>query len=283
MLQSRDAKLVCKTLCKFVLETRNSSGQHYPPATIRCLLSGLNRILKENKAPFSILGKDDPQFHDLHCTMDSVSSELHKKGIGTEHKHAAVIATEEEDALWAAGSLGTSTPLSLQHTVYFYVGLQFCLRGVQEHYDLVPHQFTRFPADTSIYDNSVYYQYTEFISKNNQHRFKDIDMRNKQVRAYALPESDQCLVKLLDLYLSKLIPNSEHFYMRPLPKTPVDDIKPWYTRQRVGVNTIKQVLQKIFSSTGYDAKYTNHSLRATAITRMFNGNIPEKAIRAPKL
>ena len=111
--------------------------------------------------------------------MDSVSSELHKKEIGTEHKHVSLIATEEEDALWAAGLLGTSTLLSLQHTVFFYVGLQFCLRGVQEHYELVPHQFIRFPADTSIYDSSVYYQYTEFILKNNQHRFKDIDMRNK--------------------------------------------------------------------------------------------------------
>ena len=158
------------------------------------------------------------------------------------------------------------------------MGLQFCLRGVQEHYDLVPHRFTRFPADISIYDNSVYHQYTEFISKNNQHRFKDIDSSNKQVRTYALPGSDPCLVKLLDMYLPKLVPNSEHFYMPPLPTAPIDDMKPWYTRQRVGVNTIKQFLPKICSSIGTNAKYTNHSLRATAITRMFNGSIPEKVI-----
>ena len=88
----------------------------------------------------------------------------------------------------------------------------------QEHYELVPHQFIHFPADTSVYDSSVYYQYTEFISKNNQHRLKDNDMRNKQVRTYALPGSDRCLVKLLDTYLSKLVPNSEHFYTCPLPK-----------------------------------------------------------------
>ena len=90
-LQSNDTELVCKTLCKFVLKTRNSSGQQYPPATIRSLLSWLNHIFKEKKAPFSILDKDDPQFHDLHWTMDSVSSKLHKKGIGTEHKHVSVI------------------------------------------------------------------------------------------------------------------------------------------------------------------------------------------------
>ena len=80
------------------------------------------------------------------------------------------------------------------------------------------------------------------------------------------------------MYLSKLVLNSEHFYMHPLQTAPVDDTKPWYTRQRVGVNTIKQFLPKICSGSGTDAKYTNHSLRATAITRMFNGNIPEKVI-----
>ena len=80
------------------------------------------------------------------------------------------------------------------------------------------------------------------------------------------------------MYLPKLVPNSEHFYMRPLPIAPVDDMKPWYTRQRIGVNTIKQFLPKICGSTARDVKYTNHSLRATAITRTFNGNIPEKVI-----
>ena len=125
LLRSHDAELVCKPLCKYVLETRNSSGHHYPPATIRALLSVINQIFRENKAVFSIFNKDDPQFHDLQCTMDLVSSELQRKGIGTERKHASVITIEDKDALWAAGSFGTSTPLSLQHTVFFMWGFSF--------------------------------------------------------------------------------------------------------------------------------------------------------------
>ena len=125
LLGSLDAELVCKPLCKFVLKTRNSSGQHYPPATMRALLSAINRIFTENKALFSIFNKDDPQFHDLQCTMDLVSSELHRKGIGTERKHASVITIEDKDALWAAGLFGTSTPLSLQHIVFFMWGFSF--------------------------------------------------------------------------------------------------------------------------------------------------------------
>ena len=188
LLLSHDAELVCKTLCKFILETHNSSGQPYPPASIRALLSAINRIFRENKAPFSIFNKDDAQFHDLHCTMDSVSSELHRKGIGTEYKHASLLTIEDEDALWAAGSLGTSTPLCLQHTVFFMWGSSFASKVFK---NTTTWYHSSFPADTSIYDNSVYYQCIEFVSKNNQHRFKDIDATNKQVRTYALAGSDQ--------------------------------------------------------------------------------------------
>ena len=93
------------------------------------------------------------------------------------------------------------------HSIFFYVGLNFVLRGVQEQYNLVPLQFTRVPQDRRVYDSSVYYEYVELVSKNNQHRFKDINMKNKNVRAYALPGNEQCIVQLLDTYLSMLPPD----------------------------------------------------------------------------
>lgn len=193
--------MVYKNLCRFVLETRNSKGQPYPPATIRSSISGLNHILRSNKAPFSIFNKNDTRFRDLPLTLDSVSSELDKKGIGAVRNSASVITEEDENILWTKGVLGTSSLKTLQHTVFFYIGLQFRLRGVQEQYDLTPRQLTRFPSDTSIYHNGVYYQYTEFVSKNNQHHFKDINMSNKLVLSYTSLGSDQCLVKLLDTHL----------------------------------------------------------------------------------
>ena len=80
---------------------------------------------------------------------------------------------------WQKGLLGYSSPKTLQRAVFYYVGLNFVLRGVQEQYDLVPLQFPRVPQDTSVYDSSVYYEYVELVSKNNQHRFKDINARIK--------------------------------------------------------------------------------------------------------
>ncbi len=59
--------------------------------------------------------------------------------------------------------------------------LHFALRGIQEQYDLVPSQLVRIPSSILVYDHSVYYEYVEFISKDNQHRFKDINSTNKCV------------------------------------------------------------------------------------------------------
>ena len=43
LLESQDADLVIKHLCRYVLETRRENESHYPPGTIRPLLSALNR------------------------------------------------------------------------------------------------------------------------------------------------------------------------------------------------------------------------------------------------
>ena len=250
LLSSHDPVLVSKHLQRFVMETCSTNGEPYPPATLRSLLSGINRILKANKAPFSIFNKEDPVFHNLMLTMDSLSSDLHSKGIGAQQRSAEIITIEDEDLFWAKGSLGSESPQMLQHTVFFYIGLQFCLRGVQEQYELSPSQLIRYPPDMTVYNEEVYYQYTEFISKNNQHRFKDTNISNKQVRSYAFPGNNRCLVKLLDCYLSKVPPNLSYLYMRPLPAFPDDLSRPSYTKQRVGINSIKQFLPRICDACG---------------------------------
>ena len=74
--------------------------------------------------------------------------------------------------------------------LFLYTGFHFVHRGIQEQYDLVPSQFIWEPQDLSVYNSSVYYEYIEFVSKNNQYHFKDINMRNKRLHAYALPGNE---------------------------------------------------------------------------------------------
>ena len=91
------------------------------------------------------MDKADHRFCDLQKTLDSLSSDLHRQGVGAEKQSVKLIDLKHEDIFWQKGLLGYSSPKSLQCTVFFYTGLHFVLRGVQEHYDLVPLQFTREP------------------------------------------------------------------------------------------------------------------------------------------
>ena len=44
------------------------------------------------------------------------------------------------------------------------------------------------------------------------------------------------------------------------------------------VNVLKGILPELSKMSGVEVHYTNHSLRATAITHMFNCGVPEKVI-----
>ena len=244
LLASHNADLVCKWLCRFLLETRKTDGSLYPPSSLRSLICGLNRVLQNNEAPFSVVDKGDPQFRPLLKTLDSLSSELHRGGVGATKNSAKVIELEHESLFWEKGLLGMSTPKILQRTVFFYVGLNFVLRGVQEQYDLIPSQFVRVPQDMQRYNESVYYEYREYISKNNQHRFKDINSKNKTVKAFALPGNDHCIVKLLDKYLSILPSDALYFYMRAKDKASSNPSVSSFVNQRVGINILKNMLPK---------------------------------------
>lgn len=258
-----------------MLEAKKANGDSYPPATIRNLLSGINRELTKNKIDVAMLDKSDRRFQELHLTLDTISGELHRAGIGVKKESAKVITLEDEDKCWKEGTLGTSSPKTLQHTVFFYLGLYFVLRGVQEQHDMLLSQLQRVPSDYAVYTEDVYYLYTEFISKNNMHKFTDPRSKNKVVRCYAKPGSDRCLVKLLDTYIQLLPADSTHLYMRPRSTFPLE---PAYCRQRVGINTIKKFVAEITTALGDDSGYTNHCLRATSVSRMYNAGIPEKMI-----
>ena len=117
------------------METHNTNGEPYPPATLRSSLSGINRILKANKAPFSVFNKENPVFRELMLTMDLLSSDLHSKGIGAQRKNAEIIMHEDEDVLWAKGILGSGSPQRLQaHCVLLHrtaILSQRCTRTIR--------------------------------------------------------------------------------------------------------------------------------------------------------
>ena len=178
--------------------------------------------------------------------------------------------------MWESGTLGMDNPWALTRATFVTVGLHFCLRGGQEHRDVKVDQFRRVPSDGS-YSKESFYEYVEHGSKNHQGKFAEIDS-NKVSWAFAQPGSSHCPVRILDLHLSKLPQLYSLLNMQPLQAVPSDPQHPWYKATPIGVNLLKNMMPKVSELARPRSSYTNHSLRATAATRMFAAGVPEKVI-----
>ena len=65
-------------------------------------------------------------------------------------------------------------------------------------------------------------------------------------------------------------------YLRPRQKfTP----SVWYCDQPYGKNKIANTVKDICSKSGIEGNFTNHSLRATSASRMYQCNVPEQVIK----
>ena len=163
--------------------------------------------------------------------------------------------------------------------MFYYNGINFCLRGGAEHRDLHESQLD-FGSDSASGKPFEFVDYTEHGSKNRPGGRKQLNLDNKIVQQYAQPASgERCHVHLLKVYLSKLPPAVDQprkaFYYKPLTNCSPTDAT-WFSSVPVGHNTLKGMLKCIFVSAGLDN--SNRSLRATLISRMYEANVAEKII-----
>ena len=87
---------------------------------------------------------------------------------------------------------------------------------------------------------------------------------------------------LLDLYLNRLPQEAiqkDVFYVRPLQEAPADPSAPWYTAVPVGKHTLNSRVKMMCERAGIEGHKTNHSLRATAATELYQADVPEKLIQ----
>ena len=123
------------------------------------------------------------------------------------------------------------------------------------------------------------YTYVEHGSKNCTGGLLHLCLENKQVPCYSIPENrPRCLVYLLDMYLSKLPSYAFEKDVRPKANTPASDKEPWYDRIPVGKNTLGAFVKTMCQKGGIENR-SNHSLRATGTTCLFNASVPEKIIQ----
>lgn len=278
ILPTCDKTLLNKWLCVFVSETRNRNGEKYPPRSLYSLLTGILRYMRtENPHYPNFLEKHSPDFSEFATTLDNIFKLLRTSGIGADSKHTESISNEEEDTLWSSGVLNVSSGQGLLRAVFYYNGKCLCLRGGEEHRQLRLSQLKR-ASDPDRYT------YSENSSKNRKGGVAQMRVEHKTVTSIKDPEAgSRCHVFLLDLYISKLPKEAiekDIFYCRPLPSTPSNSLKPWFTAVPVGRNQLTKMVHSICEEAGIGGNKTNHSLRVTGASALFDAGVPEHIIQS---
>ena len=144
ILFTDNAKELSHWLSAFVKETRKEDGGEYTPKTLYMLIAGLQREMrlhKQSDQVFNVLS--DEQFEGFRNVCDHEFRRLHQKGVGTDIHRTEALTEDDECKLWESGVLNVDTPTGLFNCVFLYNGKNFCLRGGEEHRNLMLSQFQR--------------------------------------------------------------------------------------------------------------------------------------------
>lgn len=107
----------------------------------------------------------------------------------------------------------------------------------------------------------------------------DTDGKIVSIIASSHPHS---LVALLDLYFSKVpqdaIRPDTHFYLKPLLFIPTGT-KPRFLDDPLPKTRVQTMVKDMFRDVRIEGRFTNHSLRVTGATALFNAGVSEAVIQ----
>ena len=261
-------------LSHFALEVRKQNGSEYPPNTLYHICAGLQRHLRGQGKQVDLL--HGAEFASFQASLDGEMKRLQAKGLGSTKRQADIITEEEEDILWEKGQLGDSQPHQLLNTIIFYCGLHFALRSGKEH-----RQLRRSPCQIELVETpgqSSYLVYREDTSKNRQGGIRARNIKPKVVYHHQNTANPQhCFIRLFKKYLS-LCPSdapADAFYLQP-SRTPTETC--WFSRRPLGYHPLSTTVARICKAAGIEGYKTNHSLRATSTTRLYQSGADEQLV-----
>lgn len=186
----------------------------------------------------------DEKFAQIQSALDNNMKKLCKAGIGATTKQAQIITFAEENILWERNVLGIDNPEKLLHTVFYMIGLNFALRGGDEHRSLRHGTTSQIQLEELATGGKVLI-YREEYSKCHQGGLKDLNTKKKVVKVYENENKDRCPVHIYQVYLSHCplpLDDLPGFYLRPLA-SPTSDV--WYYRAPLGRHKLGGIIKEI--------------------------------------
>ena len=116
------------------------------------------------------------------------------------------------------------------------------------------------------------------ISKNHPGGFNDVESTEKEARMYETEDQGKGY-KALKLYLQKVNPKCTAFFQYPKKNSTAEDAI-WYEARPLGIHSLAKMMKDISVEARLSKVYTNHCVRATAITLWTNSGISNRHIMA---
>ena len=158
--------------------------------------------------------------------------------------------------------LSPSTPLGLLRNVWYHTTLFWCRSGREGQRRLTSESFkflfdeNNRPYATMAHDES---------SRNHPGGITDPESFEKNRRMYRTSDDPSDGYNALRFYISKLNSNCEAFYQYPRRKWSAKSLT-WFENRPLGVNKLGCMMKEISEEAQLSQLYTNHCVRATAIT-----------------
>ena len=235
----------------------------------------IQMYLHENAILWKLL--DDVEFVSLRNVLDNLMKQRTAEGLGVRVS-SNVISLEMEIQLFDKNVLGEESPLQLLQTVIYMLGLHLALRGGVEHCHLRRPGFNcqiQVELDSNGKRRLAYKE--DPLQKTNQGGLTSKGTR-KEVFVYEASDIRRCPVRLFRKYIG-LLPEPKScrkLYMRPKVKfTP----SVWFNDQPYGNNKVFTTVKEICAKGGFEGKFTNHSLRASSASRLYQNDVPEQMIK----
>ncbi len=117
-------------------------------------------------------------------------------------------------------------------------------------------------------------------SKTNQGGLNSKGHKPRVLRAYGSTKPGRNIVDIYEKYVSlcPTDPKNNSLYKYSMSNAKHTAAQ-WFSDRPVGVNMLKKVIPSLARRAGLSGKYTNHSLRATCATRMFQAGVDEQLIK----
>ena len=256
---------------------KKMDGNDYPPNMLKEIIVMIQMFLREKGIYWKLLDPQSQGFLCLRNIVDNLMKQRTASGLGVRIS-SNTISLAQEDKLFFDGILGDDEPEKLLKTVIYMLGLHLALQGGVEHARLRRPGFDLqviVDVDDKGRERLLYRE--DPLHKTNQEGIGARRLR-KTVYVYGANNSERCPVRLFKKYARLLPPpkSCKKMYLRPR-------IKPtpscWYTDQSYGCNKVSVTVKEICKQAGFEGKFTNHSLKATSASRMYNNNVPEQMIK----